>query len=103
MTHKDSEWNRLIAFRVLLVVPQQSRPKSRPDARPPKEKVSDNLFHLTQVKSADRNAAAAVWNAKIRAYFFGNSPTSWLDQQRYTAQLKSNGTFAELDISNLRI
>jgi len=26
MTHKDSEWNRLIQFRVLSVVPQQSRP-----------------------------------------------------------------------------
>ena len=54
MTHKDSEWNRLIAFRVLLVVPQQSRLKSRPDARPLKEKGSDNLFHLTQVSGQIR-------------------------------------------------
>jgi len=54
MTHKDSEWNRLIQLRVLLVVPQQSRPKSRSDSRPLKEKVSDNLFHLTQVSGQIR-------------------------------------------------
>ena len=30
MTHKDSEWNRLIQFRVLLLVPQQSAAPTEP-------------------------------------------------------------------------